>query len=146
MPAHRAHRCWIVAYVASWVLAAGGVCAVLAAVVATNFRGRLIDDGAALLGLAIGGLLGCLAARSTLRHRGVHRGLVVVGALAAVTGIAGAVSMFAAAATPHGEGPYAGLGDVVGAVASAAVAAIGLACLAAGTAGRLAARTGPEPG
>lgn len=69
--------------------------------------------------------------------------LVVGGTLAAAVGAAGAVGMFAAARSARGDGPYVGLGDVLSGLLLAAVAAIGLACLAVGTTGRLAARTAP---
>jgi hypothetical protein len=142
VPPHLAHRGWTVAYFASWVLAAGGACGLVAAV--WSLRSDHVIDERALPGIAFGVVLGFLAARSTVQRRGVHRLLAVGGVLAAAAGIAGAMRMFAAAKAARGDGPFAGMGEVVVGVALAAVAAIGVACLAAGTTGWLAARTAPE--
>jgi hypothetical protein len=144
VPPQLAHRCWLVAYFASWVLFLGGACG-LAAVVAWSACGpRLVDDDAALLGFPLGAVLGVFAARATVRRRGVHRTLVVLGVVAAAAGTAGAMSQFAASTARHGEGPFSGLGEALVGMLLACVAALGVAACAAGAAGRLAART--EPG
>jgi hypothetical protein len=140
MPRAPAHRCWIVAYYACWMLAAGGACGLAAVIVWSACGPRFIDDDAGLFGIPVGVVLGFVAARKTVRHRGAHRALVIAGALAAVAGSAGAVSMFGASRT-GGEGPFAGLGEVLAGLLFGCVAAIGVVCLAAGTTGRLVART-----
>ena len=145
MPSRRAHRCWNLAYFESWMLAAGGASGLLGTIVGSIYGPRVVDTDAALVGVPIGVALGFLGARSTLRRRGLHRVLVAGGALAAAAGTAGAGIMFAAARSARGDGPFVGLGEALTGFLLAAVAAIGLACLAAGTTGRLAARTAPGP-
>jgi hypothetical protein len=141
VPSTRANRCWILAYFVSWAALAGGACTLLAAVAWDISDGRVIDDDAALLGIPTGIVLGCLAARSTLGRRRVHGALVGIGLLVAVSGTAGAWQMFAAAAAQPVLGPFAGLGEVMVGVALLGLAALGVVCFAAGSTGRLAART-----
>jgi hypothetical protein len=143
MPSHRAHRCWTLAYSASWMLAVGSAAGLLGTVVGTIYGTRVVETDGGLVGIAIGIALGFVGARSTVRRHGLHRGLVVGGALAAAAGTAGAWVMIGAARSARGDGPFVGLGDALSGLLLACVAVIGLACLAAGATGRLAARTAP---
>src|SRR5262245_63751558 len=143
MPPDRAHRCWLVAYFASWVLFLGGACGLVAVVVWSACGPRIVDDDAALLGFPLGAALGVFAARATVRRRAVHRALIVVGLVAAAVGTVGAVSQFAASRASHGGGPFAGLGAALFGMLLACIAALRVVCTAAGAAGRLAARTAP---
>jgi hypothetical protein len=142
MPGHRlAYRCWSVAYFASWALAASGACGLVSAVAWSASGIRRIDDDVVLLGFLIGAVLGLVAARATRQRRGVHRALLAGGLVAIAAGTAGAVKMFAAAESRHGHGPFAGLGEALVGLVLVAVAAIGVAGLAAGAFGWLAARS-----
>jgi hypothetical protein len=55
-----------------------------------------------------------------------------------------ALEMFVAARTRRGKGWFAGTGDVIAGLAAPWLAASGVAWFAAGTTGRLAARTAPS--
>ena len=144
MPAHRAHRCWLVAYFVCWVLALAGACGLVAVVAWSAFGPRMVDDDAALLGIPAGAVLGFYAARRTVQRRTVHRALLVGGLLGAAACTVGAVSQFAASTARHGEGPFSGLGEALLGMLLAFVAAIGVVCCVAGAAGLLAARTAPD--
>jgi hypothetical protein len=53
--------------------------------------------------------------------------------------------MFAAARTTHGDGWFAGMGEIIAGLAALWLAASGVAWFAVGTTGRLVARTAPSP-
>jgi hypothetical protein len=125
------------------MLAAGGASGLLAAIAWCIFADAGIDDGVGLLGIPVGVALGFLVARATRRRRGVHRALVIGGALGAAAATAGAMNMFAAARAARGDGPFVGLGEALAGLVLLAAAAVGIACIAAGTTGWLATRTAP---
>jgi hypothetical protein len=146
VPSPFAHRCWTIAYFASWVLATSGACWIAVALGWAACGDAGIDDDIGLLGIPLGAVAGFLAARATRQRRRVHRVLVVVGPLIAAIGAAGAVVMFAAARARRGEGFLAGLGEAIVAFVGLAVTVIGVLWLAAGAAGLLAARAAPGDG
>ena len=121
----------VVGYFGSWLVTAALLCFVLVAWlwgVADVSRLTGIDDDMTLLALPMGAGLGAWQAVRTRQAAALHRVLAVCGASIAALASWMAVRLLRSSDLAAGSGPFAGLGELIAAGMSVALAVLG-ACM-----------------
>jgi hypothetical protein len=120
-----------IGYFGSWLIAAALLLFLLVAMlwtIADASRVTGIDDDVTLLALPIGAFLGVWGAVRARHASGLHRVFSICGVLIAASGTLMAIWFVQSSERAIGTGPFAGIGEIVAAGISIAIAAFG-ACL-----------------